>query len=107
MTTHDCRPPNSEGRDRIVRMRELAARMALSSSHLYALIRSGRFPKPVSLVPGGRAKGWTEQELSNWLRSRVQLRDSSNPNPTPSAAATAADASLSTHVTSTTTGGRS
>jgi predicted DNA-binding transcriptional regulator AlpA len=56
-------------------MRELAARLALSSSHLYALIQQGRFPKPVALIPGGRAKGWPERELTAWLQNRVEIRD--------------------------------
>ena len=65
----------NNSREQIVRMRELAARLTLSSSHLYALIKAGKFPRPVDLVPGGRSKGWPEHELSAWLRSRIELRN--------------------------------
>ena len=76
MTNYDYRAPANDDKKRIVRMRELAARLALSSSHLYSLVKSGKFPKPVSLIPGGRAKGWPEHELSAWLQHRIEVRDS-------------------------------
>jgi len=57
MTNVDLSSKANNGHERIVRMRELAGRLALSSSHLYALIKAGKFPKPVELVPGGRSKG--------------------------------------------------
>ena len=63
MSNLDYIAPSTNDRERVVRMRELAARLALSSSHIYALIQQGRFPRPVALIPGGRAKGWPEREL--------------------------------------------
>lgn len=81
MTNVDLSSKANNGHERIVRMRELAGRLALSSSHLYALIKAGKFPKPVELVPGGRSKGWPEHELSAWLRSRIELRDAASARP--------------------------
>jgi len=81
MTNVDLSSKANNGHERIVRMRELAGRLALSSSHLYALIKAGKFPKPVELVPGGRSKGWPEHELSAWLRSRIELRDATGARP--------------------------
>lgn len=75
MSNLDHLAHSTNDRERVVRMRELAARLALSSSHLYALIQQGRFPKPVALIPGGRAKGWPERELTAWLQHRVDIRD--------------------------------
>jgi len=75
MSNLDHLAPSTNNRERVVRMRELAARLALSSSHIYALIQQGRFPKPVALIPGGRAKGWPERELTAWLQHRVEIRD--------------------------------
>lgn len=75
MSNLDHLAPSTNDRERVVRMRELAARLALSSSHLYALIQQGRFPKPIALIPGGRAKGWPERELTAWLQNRVEIRD--------------------------------
>ena len=75
MSNLDHLAPSTNDRERVVRMRELAARLALSSSHLYALIQQGRFPTPVSLIPGGRAKGWPEREQTACLQPRVEIRD--------------------------------
>ena len=85
----------NNSREQIVRMRELAARLTLSSSHLYALIKAGKFPKPVDLVPGGRSKGWPEHELSAWLRSRIELRNAGSPSASRHDANTPDDASAS------------
>jgi prophage regulatory protein len=81
MTNVDPISTTNNSREQIVRMRELAGRLTISSSHLYALIKAGKFPKPVELVPGGRSKGWPEHELSAWLRSRIALRDATSARP--------------------------
>ncbi len=52
---------------RIIRMEELRAKYPLSESHIYWLIKNGKFPKPFSLVPGGRAKGWYEDTVDEYL----------------------------------------
>ena len=95
MTNIDSIATTNNSREQIVRMRELAARLTLSSSHLYALIKAGKFPKPVDLVPGGRSKGWPEHELSAWLRSRIELRNASSPSASRHDANTPDDASAS------------
>jgi len=55
---------------RILRMRQLAEKISLSDSHIYALIQKNQFPKPFSLVHGGRAMGWYESEVDIWLAQR-------------------------------------
>ena len=50
---------------RIIRMAELRAKYPLSESHIYWLIKHGKFPKPFSLVPGGRARGWFEDVIDD------------------------------------------
>ena len=52
---------------RIIRMDELRVKYPLSASHIYGLIKKGKFPKPFSLVPGGRAKGWFEDTIDEYL----------------------------------------
>ncbi len=56
---------------RIIRMRELHEKLRLSPSHIYALISKGVFPAPFALIPGGRAKGWFETTVDNFLRTRA------------------------------------
>jgi len=41
-------------------MAQLRAKYPMSESHIYGLIKQGKFPRPFQLVPGGRAKGWFE-----------------------------------------------
>jgi prophage regulatory protein len=55
---------------RILRMRQLAEKLSLSDSHIYALIQQNQFPKPFILVHGGRAMGWYESDIDAWLAQR-------------------------------------
>ena len=54
---------------RFLRLPEVIARTGLSRSTIYVRLEQGRFPRPVSL--GGRAVGWIEAELDEWLRERI------------------------------------
>ena len=52
---------------RIIRMKHLRERYPFSESHIYWLIKQGKFPKPFPLVPGGRAVGWYEDVIDDYL----------------------------------------
>ncbi len=56
--------------ERVLRMRDLAKRLQLSQSRLYALIAEGKFLRPFKLIPGGRAVGWLERDVDAWLADR-------------------------------------
>ena len=49
----------------ILRLPNILARTGLSRSTIYQRVSDGVFPKPVSL--GGRAVGWIESEVEEWL----------------------------------------
>jgi len=53
----------------ILRLPTVKARTGLSRSTIYLRISEGRFPKPVSL--GGRAVGWIEAEINDWLNQQI------------------------------------
>ena len=53
--------------DRILKRREVQARIGLGHSMLYELMGQGKFPKPVRL--GARAVGWRESEVQAWIES--------------------------------------
>jgi len=53
----------------ILRLPEVKRSTGLSRSTIYLRIAEGRFPKPVSL--GGRAVGWLEAEVQDWLQRRI------------------------------------
>jgi prophage regulatory protein len=54
----------------ILRLPAVKARTGLSRSTVYLRISQGNFPKPVSL--GGRAVGWVEAEINDWLNQQIE-----------------------------------
>lgn len=54
----------------ILRLPTVKARTGLSRSTIYLRISEGIFPKPVSL--GGRAVGWIESEINDWLNQQIK-----------------------------------
>ncbi len=54
----------------ILRLPTVKARTGLSRSTIYLRISEGRFPKPVAL--GGRAVGWIEEEIDDWLTQQIE-----------------------------------
>lgn len=53
----------------ILRLPAVKSRTGLSRSTIYLRISEDRFPKPVSL--GGRAVGWIEAEINEWLNQQI------------------------------------
>ena len=53
----------------ILRRKQVEVRTGLSRSTIYARIKSGTFPAPVSLGP--RAVGWIENDVHRWLSDRI------------------------------------
>jgi len=54
----------------ILRLPEVKKSTGLSRSTIYLRIAQGAFPKPVNL--GGRAVGWLEAEVQQWLQRRIE-----------------------------------
>ena len=54
----------------ILRLPAVKVRTGLSRSTIYLRVSEGTFPKPVSL--GGRAVGWVESEVQQWLEQRIE-----------------------------------
>jgi len=55
----------------ILRRKQVESRTGLSRFGIYERIAEGRFPTPIKLG-GGRAVGWLEHEINNWLLSRIE-----------------------------------
>ena len=60
----------SQQRHCILRRKQVEARTGLSRSTIYARIRAGTFPAPVSLGP--RAVGWIENDVERWISDRIE-----------------------------------
>lgn len=56
----------------VLRLPQVLARVGLSRSSVYALIAEDRFPAAIPL--GTRARGWLEEEVSEWIEQRVRAR---------------------------------
>ncbi len=54
----------------ILRLPTVKSRTGLSRSTIYLRIANGEFPRPVSL--GGRAVGWLESDVENWLSDKIK-----------------------------------
>lgn len=54
----------------ILRRKQVETRTGLSRSTIYARIAAGLFPSPIDLG-GGRAVGWLESEIDQWVQSRI------------------------------------
>jgi prophage regulatory protein len=56
--------------DSILRLPAVKTRTGLSRSTIYLRVSQGAFPWPVSL--GGRAVGWLEEEIQEWLQRQIE-----------------------------------
>ena len=66
---------------RIIRMKELVSKVGYARSTIHAPIKEGHFPKPFKLVPNGRANGWLEETINDWIDTRksgLQYEDNGN-----------------------------
>lgn len=54
-----------ENADRLIRCGEVEKMTGLSRSHIYGLMRAGKFPKQVSISPG--SVRWKLSEIQEWM----------------------------------------
>ena len=52
---------------RTLRMGDLTEKVGYKGSTIYGLIAQGKFPRPFKLTPGGRAAGWLESTIDDWI----------------------------------------
>lgn len=57
---------------KILRIQETCSKIALSRTTLWRLCQQADFPKPINL--GGRAVGFLEHEIDQWLESQAAAR---------------------------------
>jgi prophage regulatory protein len=56
--------------DRILRLPQVKDRTGLGRSSIYAAVRNGSFPPPISISE--RAVGWTASSIDAWIQTRIQ-----------------------------------
>lgn len=57
----------------ILRLSDVTKLTNISRSGIYLKVSNGSFPAPISL--GGRAIGWLESELEEWINQQIKRRD--------------------------------
>lgn len=58
---------------RVLKLKDVMEKTGLGRTKVYELQAEGRFPKSISL--DGRAVGWLENEVEDWLQERVDVRN--------------------------------
>ena len=58
---------------KILRLPHVIALTGLSRSTLYLYMQKQQFPNQVKLGP--RAIGWVEDEVVEWMRARIEIRN--------------------------------
>ncbi len=59
---------------KVIRLKAVIARTGLGRSTIYKLQAEGKFPQSISL--GARAVGWISSEIDDWVRFKVETRNS-------------------------------
>lgn len=54
---------------KILRIAAVEDKTGRKKSWIYAAVRAGTFPAPISL--GGRASGWVSTDIDDWLEQRI------------------------------------
>lgn len=60
---------------RLMSIKDTCRVTSLSRSTLWKMVKSGRFPKPISLSDDGIRKAFLAYEVQQWIESRIVHRD--------------------------------
>lgn len=55
---------------KILKIGAVEERTGKKKSSIYAAIKAGTFPAPISL--GGRSRGWVDADIDTWLDRRIE-----------------------------------
>ncbi|MBN8522097.1 MAG: AlpA family transcriptional regulator [Alphaproteobacteria bacterium] len=56
----------------ILKLPKVIEKTGLSRASIYAFVKEGKFPKPISL--GLRSVGWVEVEITQWIEEKMNSR---------------------------------
>lgn len=62
--------------EKILKIDEVVEITKISRSEIYRLIQKNAFPKQLKLTAGGKASGWLESEVQQYISSRSLIRGS-------------------------------
>jgi len=58
---------------KVLKLKAVIEKTTLCHSTIYKLISEGGFPRPIDLT--GRAVGWVDSEVDNWIVNKIEARD--------------------------------
>ena len=67
--------------DNILRRPEIEKKTGLSERQIRNLEDAGKFPKRFLIAEGGRAIGWSENEVDEYIRERIERREQCQKHP--------------------------
>lgn len=75
MTLNEIKTVSTASDHQIIKIKEVMELTAISRSQIYRLASMGKFPRSISLVPGGTSVGWLKSEILNFIQDRVLARE--------------------------------
>lgn len=58
---------------KVIRHAEVCRKLGISAASLFDMVTKGAFPKPFSIIPGGRSVGWLEADVDAWIVKRSKI----------------------------------
>jgi len=58
--------------EKLLRWPEVQARVGFCKSYSYVLQKKGIFPLPIKIIEGGRATGYLESEINEFINTRIE-----------------------------------
>ena len=58
--------------EKLLRWPEVQARVGFCKSYSYVLQKKGIFPLPIKIIKGGRATGYLESEINEFINARIE-----------------------------------
>jgi len=62
----------NSGSVRIARPDEVRTRIGVSRAKFADMVAKGQFPKPFTIIPGGRAVGWLGEDVDTGIMQRAK-----------------------------------
>jgi prophage regulatory protein len=60
---------------RLLRLPQVCAATGLRRTAIVEAVKDGRFPAPVTILEGGRARAWLEADIVAFILRRAEARD--------------------------------
>ena len=66
--------PENLSVDRFLRMPEVLRITGISRAQVYVLMSQNKFPRQTKISDGGKAAGWLQSEVAEWMNERLASR---------------------------------